>query len=302
HATDGGGSIRIPASCCHLFGLKPSRGRVSLGPKGEGWAGLSVGHVVTRSLRDSAALLDILGAPAPGDPYGVPGPPRPFRDEVGADPSRLRIGLLVDAPDPAVEVDPVCRAAAQDAAARLISLGHEVEPLTWPADLIRPGEIVSVVSGVHTARTVDQRLAELGRGQRDDDLDGATAIVVGHGRAIALDRYLDAVDAMYATGRHIAAFMSGYDALLTPSMAVPPPPIGQLDPNRDPKSALQGMRGMATFTSLCNVTGQPAASVPFGRTADGLPLAVQLVAAYGDEATLFRLAGHLLDGDLLPTA
>jgi Asp-tRNA(Asn)/Glu-tRNA(Gln) amidotransferase A subunit family amidase len=301
HATDGGGSIRIPASCCNLFGLKPSRGRVGMGSKGEGWAGLSVGNVVTRSVRDSAALLDILGAPAPGEPYTAPAPRRPFREEVGADPGRLRIGLLVDAPDPAVEVDPACRALAQDAAARLISLGHEVEPLTWPAGLIRPGEIVSVVSAVHTARAVDERLAELGREQRDDDLDGATAIVVGHGRTIALGRYLDAIDNMHATGRLIADFMTGYDALLTPSMAVPPPPIGELDPNREPAAALQGMRGMAAFTSLCNVTGQPAASVPFGRTAEGVPLAVQLIAAYGDEATVFRLAGHLLDGDLLPT-
>ncbi len=302
HATDGGGSIRIPASCCGLFGLKPSRGRVSLGPKGENWAGLSVAHVVTRSLRDSAALLDVLGAPAPGEPYGAPGPARPYRDEVGADPGRLRIGLLVEAPDPAVAVDPACRDAARDAAARLASFGHEIEPLAWPSTLVRPGEVVSVISAVHTARAVDQRLAELGREQREDDLDGATAIVVGHGRNIDIARYVDAVETMYATGRLIAGFMSGFDALLTPSMAVPPPLIGELDPNREPAAALQGMRGMAAFTGLFNVTGQPAASIPFGRTADGLPLAVQLVTPYGDESTILRLAGQLLDGDLLPIA
>lgn len=302
HATDGGGSIRIPASCCGLFGLKPSRGRVSLGPRGENWAGLSVAHVVTRSLRDSAALLDLLGAPEPGDPYGAPSPARPYRDEVGADPGRLRIGLLVEPPDPDIPVDPVCRTAAENAAERLASFGHHVEPLAWPAGLVRPGEVVSVVAAVHTARTVDQRLAELGRAERDDDLDGATAIVVAHGRTTGIATYLDAIETMYATSRLIAAFMSGHDALLTPSMAVTPPRVGDLDPNGDAAAALQGMRGMAAFTSLFNVTGQPAAAIPFGRSPDGLPLAVQIAAPYGDEATLFRLAGQLLDGDLLPVA
>ncbi|MGA4543744.1 amidase [Uniformispora flossi] len=304
HATDGGGSIRIPAACCGLFGLKPSRGRVSLGPDtADAWAGLSGAHVVTRSLRDSAAFLDILGAPAPGEPYAAPAPRRPYRDEVGADPGRLRIGLLVDAPDPAVEVDPACRRAAADAAARLASFGHRIEQLSWPANLVRPGEIVAAVSGPHTARTVDKRLAELGRDLRDDDLDGATAIVVAHARKITLPQYLDGIERMHATGRLIARFMDGIDVLLTPAMAVTPPPLGRLDPNGDAAATLQGMRGMAAFTSLFNVTGQPAAAVPFGgRTPEGLPMSVQLAAAYGDEAVLFRLAGQLLDGDVLPAA
>ncbi|MFI6985408.1 amidase [Embleya sp. NPDC050154] len=294
HATDGGGSIRIPAACCGVFGLKPSRGRVTPGPDhGESWAGLSVAHAVTRTVRDSATLLDITGTPEPGDPYHAPPPVRPYAAEVGADPGRLRIGLILTPVDSGVVVDPECVRAAEEAAALCVALGHDVEPVTWPDTLSRPGEVIAPISAAHIARMVDLRLAELGRELGAGDLDGATRLIVDKGRSLSLARYLAAIDTMHTIGRAVTRLTGRLDVLLTPTMAVVPPLLGELDPNRDPMAALTGMRGMAAFTSLFNVTGQPAMSVPLGRTSDGLPLGVQFAGRYGDEATLFRLAGQL---------
>ncbi|MGC0420442.1 amidase [Embleya sp. AB8] len=294
HATDGGGSIRIPASCCGVFGLKPSRGRVTPGPEhGESWAGLGVAHAITRTVRDSATLLDITGTPEPGDPYHAPPPVRPYAAEVGADPGRLRIGLILTPVDADVSVDTECVRAAEEAAALCVALGHDVEPVGWPDTLTRPGEVIAPISAAHLTRLVDLRLAELGRELAPGDLDGATALIVDKGRRLSLARYLAAIDTMHTIGRTVTRLTGRFDVLLTPTMAVVPPMLGELDPNRDPKGALAGMRGMAAFTNLFNVTGQPAMSVPLGRTADGLPVGVQFAARYGDEATLFRLAGQL---------
>lgn len=294
HATDGGGSIRIPASCCGLFGLKPSRGRVTAGPdRGESWAGLSVAHAVTRTVRDSATLLDVTGTPEPGDPYHAPQPVGPYAAEVGADPGRLRIGLILNPVDADVLVDAECTRAAQEAAALCEALGHEVEPVEWPDTLTRPGEVIAPISAAHMARMVDLRLAELGRELRPGDLDAATELIVEKGRRLTLARYLAAVDTMHTIGRAVTRLTGRFDVLLTPTMAVVPPKLGELDPNRDPRAALAGMRGMAAFTSLFNVTGQPAMSVPLGGTADGMPVGVQFAGRYGDETTLLRLAGQL---------
>jgi Asp-tRNA(Asn)/Glu-tRNA(Gln) amidotransferase A subunit family amidase len=294
HATDGGGSIRIPAACCGLFGLKPSRGRVTPGPdRGESWAGLSAAHAVSRTVRDSATLLDITGTPEPGDPYYAPTPAGPYAVEVGTDPGRLRIGLITTPIDADIAVDPDCRRVAEEAAALCAELGHYVEPAAWPDSMTRPGEVIAVVGAAHMARLVNARLAVLGRELAPGDLDAATAMIVDKGRALTLERYLGAIEAMHAVGRSVTRLTARYDVLLTPTMAVAPPVLGELDPNRDPVGALRGMRGMAAFTSLYNVTGQPAMSVPLGRTATGLPVGVQFAARYGDEATLFRLAGQL---------
>ncbi|WP_406289689.1 amidase [Embleya sp. NBC_00896] len=294
HATDGGGSIRIPAACCGVFGLKPSRGRVTSGPDhGESWAGLAAAHAVTRTVRDSATLLDVTGTPEPGDPYYAPAPAGPYAAEVGADPGRLRIGLNLSPVDADLVVDAECVRAAEEAAALCVALGHDVDPVEWPDAVTRPGEVIAPISAAHIARIVDLRLAELGRDLAPGDLDAATAMIVDKGRRLPLARYLAAIDTMHAIGRAVARLTARYDVLLTPTMAVVPPVLGELDPNRDPVGALRGMRGMAAFTSLFNVTGQPAMSVPLGRTADGLPLGVQFAGRYGDEATLLRLAGQL---------
>jgi len=294
HATDGGGSIRIPASCCGLFGLKVTRGRITHAPyAGEGWNGMSVGHAVTRSVRDSAALLDATSAPFPGDPYVAPTPARPYLDEVGTDPGRLRVGLLDRQPGTGLEPDADCRAGL-DAAARLLdTLGHHVEAAEWPELPMPPAAMTGTISSTHIANAVDRRLEALGRDLRDDDLDLWIHFIVERGREVTGETYVQAVAAMHATGRAIAAMMSDYDVLLTPTLAIVPPKLGILDPNGDFLGALPYLGAMSGFLAIANITGQPAMSVPLHRSADGLPVGIHVMGRFGDEATLFRLAGQL---------
>lgn len=294
HATDGGGSIRIPASACGLFGLKPTRHRVTLAPHaGEGWAGLSVGHAVTRTVRDSALLLDLTSAPHPGDPAQAPAPPRPYRDEVGAEPGRLRIGLVAEPVAPGIDVDPEVAAALVDAARLCESLGHDVVETTWPVLPALPAAVMSVISSAGTAAAVDDRLAELGRPAHADELDGWLQTIVGQGRRAAAVDYVRAVSTMHAIGRAVGAWMTTFDVICTPTSAVLPPPLGVLDPQR-PIAEVIGLLGALTgFLSIFNATGQPAMSVPLGCSAGGLPIGIQFAGRFGDESTLFRLAGQL---------
>ena len=292
HATDGGGSIRIPASCCGLFGLKPTRGRVTHAPfAGESWAGMSMGHAETRTVRDSAAILDVTSGPFPGDPYVAPPPARPFLAEVGAEPGRLRIALLDRPSRSDLSVDPECLQALDDAARLCERLGHHVEPATWPE--LPPATAVAAISAVHVANAVDQRLSELGRPLRGDDLDGFARDVSERGRTVTGVEYVQAVAAMHAIGRAVAAWSAPYDVLLSPTMAVLPPKLGVIDPERPFFDSLPTLTGMSCFASIANVTGQPAMSVPLHRTAAGLPVGVQCIGRFGDEATLFRLARQL---------
>lgn len=294
HATDGGGSIRIPASCCGLFGLKVTRGRVTHAPyAGEAWNGMSVGHAVTRTVRDSAAILDATNGQFPGDPYFAPPPERPYLDEVGADPGRLRIGFLLSAPSADLTLDPECQVAAENAARLCESLGHHVEPADWPELPLPPQFVMGAISSTGIASAVDLRLLELGRDLRDDDLDLWVRDTVERGRAITGEQYVQAVGTMHAIGRSIAAMMADYDVLLTPTMAIPPPKLGVLDPNQPFMDALPTLSHMSGLTSLANVTGAPAMSVPLHRTASGLPIGVQFYGRYADEATLFRFAAQL---------
>jgi Asp-tRNA(Asn)/Glu-tRNA(Gln) amidotransferase A subunit family amidase len=295
HATDGGGSIRIPASCCGLFGLKVTRGRVTHAPyAGEGWNGMSVGHAVTRTVRDSAALLDVTAAPFPGDPYVAPAPPRPYLDEVTVEPGRLRVALVDRQPGTGLEPDPDCRAGLEAAARLLDTLGHHVEPATWPDLPMAPAAITGVVSSTHIANAVDRRLEALGRALRDDDLDRWIHVVVERGRAVTGEEYVQTIAAMHATGRVIAAWMADYDVLLTPTMAITPPRLGILDPNVGSMAdVLTYLGAMSGFCSIANITGQPAMSVPLHRSVDGLPVGVHVIGRFGDESTLFRLAGQL---------
>jgi Asp-tRNA(Asn)/Glu-tRNA(Gln) amidotransferase A subunit family amidase len=294
HATDGGGSIRIPASCCGLFGLKPTRGRVTLAPfAGEAWAGMSKGHAVTRTVRDSAALLDVVSGHHPGDPYTAPTPERAFRAEVGADPGRLRVAMLDGPPMVDLALEPECALALEGAARLLDTLGHHVEPATWPELPTIPAFVLGVISSTNIASAVDVRLAELGRELRDDDLDLWVRDTVERGRATTGVQYAQAVAAMHEIGRTIAAFMADYDVLLTPTMAIVPPELGVLDPNKPFLDALPTLSSMSGMTSIANLTGQPAMSVPLHRTGDGLPVGVQCIGRFGDEATLFRLASQL---------
>jgi amidase len=300
HAGDGGGSIRIPASACGLFGLKPTRGRVSLGPDdGEAWAGLVARHVVTRTVRDSAAVLDVIAGPVPGDPYAAAPPTRPFTAEIDADPGALRVGILsATAPAGLVPVDASCTAAAEDAAALLATLGHTVEPASPPPlDDIALLVHFTTVLAASTAYDLRKLAAIAGRELTADDVEPVTWAQAEAGRAVTAAAYLDAVESLRAWTRRMAEWWEpahgarGFDVLLTPTMARPPAPLGEIRGD-DADGAILAATPYAAFTVPFNVTGQPAMSVPLTWT-DGLPIGVQLVAASGREDLLLRLAAQL---------
>jgi len=297
HANDGGGSIRIPASECGLVGLKPSRGRVSLGPDvGESWAGMAIEHAVTRSVRDTAAILDAVAGYMPGDPYTAPPPLRPFRDEVGAPAGSLRVGLLLAAPGGQVQVHPECAAAARDAGRLLESLGHRVED-SHPAALDDPESALAPVTiiGAWTARDLAYWSARTGKTIGPGDVEPMIWGIAEMGRAVTGVEYIQAVEKLHAYSRGVIGWWSeGFDLLLTPTLPEPPPKLGEFDAT--PTDPLRGFaRGGAfvAFTLPFNVTGQPAISLPLHWSRDGLPIGVQLVAAYGREDVLIRVAAQL---------
>jgi amidase/6-aminohexanoate-cyclic-dimer hydrolase len=294
HATDGGGSIRIPASACGLFGLKPTRARNPMGPDaGEGWSGASIGHAVTWSVRDSAALLDATSGPDVGDPYWAPPPARPFLQEVGRDPGRLRIALTttpwIDGP-----VDPECAEAAQAAARLCASLGHDIEEARPQIDEAAWGQASRTIVVASVAFTLETRAAALRRPLSQDDVERITWERVQEARAFSAADYARAVHTVHRTGRAVARFLERYDALITPTMAKPPHPLGVLSlSNPDSAVFLAARTASVGFTALFNSSGHPAMSVPLAMSKSGLPLGVQFVGRFGDEATLFRLASQL---------
>lgn len=292
HATDGGGSIRIPASRCGLFGLKPTRGRVPSGPaRGEGWGGLSAHHVVTRTVRDSAAALDVLAGPEPGQPYAAPPVHGPFADEVGRSPGPLRIGFCLDAPNGA-PVDPEVRAAVLRSAERLESLGHRVESVSFPVSADQLAAVQGTIITAHVAAVIDERLELLGRAQREDDVEPVTAAFAEWGRMATARQYLQAVQAMHAIGRAAARQLTDLDLLMTPTCGDLAPPLGLLAGD-DLERFVGAVGPSGAFTSLANASGQPAMSVPLDRAADGTPIGTQFVARFGAEALLLRLAAEL---------
>jgi len=294
HATDGGGSIRIPASACGLFGLKPTRARNPLGPdQGEGWGGASVGHAVTWSVRDSAALLDATSGPDLGDPYWAPPPARPFLEEVGRDPGPLRIAITTR-PWNGQAVDPECAAAAQAAARLCERLGHHVEEARPEVDARALGAATLVIIGANLRAALEARAAALGRELAEGDVERITWLRAIDGHVARAADYARAVGVMHRTGRVVAPFFARHDVLLTPTMCRPPHPLGVIDMmTSDPAAYGQAVLGTIAFTSLWNACGNPAMSVPLGTSQGGLPLGVQFVGRFGDEATLFRLAAQL---------
>ncbi len=293
HASDGGGSIRIPASCCGLVGLKPSRGRTPMGPDvGEGWSGMSQVHAVTRSVRDCAALLDATHGPDVGAPYVAPAPARPFLDEVGAAPGKLRIALQTkpwnDAP---VHAD--CRAAVEDAARLLESLGHHVEDAPFRVDLdeFRRSALTIVASSLLSS--LEQRAAQLGRELQQDDVEPGTWLLASVGRGIRGADYPAGVRGIHAIGRQLGRFLQDFDLLLSPTMATPPLPLGALALDRaDLAAQLRDLNQTVGFTQLFNAAGTPAISLPLFWNDAGLPIGVQLCGAMGDEAVLLRVAAQ----------
>jgi len=296
HASDGGGSIRIPAALCGLVGLKPTRGRCSFGPgAGERWGGFSAEGVVTRSVRDTAALLDVVRGAEPGDPYTAPPPERPYAEEVGRDPGRLRIGLMRRGPRE-LPLHADCLAAADRAARWLEEAGHHVEE-AHPDALDDPATVAAWVDVVSAgvARALDSWGGRIGRTLGAEDVEPLTWVVAERGRALPATAYLAAVESAHALGRRLAAWWEGgFDLLLTPTTAAAPHRIGDLA--QDPAQPLAPMLKAApygAFTSAFNQSGQPAVSLPVHQGADGLPYGAQLVAASGREDLLIRVAARL---------
>ncbi len=295
HANDGGGSIRVPASECALVGLKPSKGRVSHAPlDGEVWAGATIDGCVTRSVRDAAAVLDAISGYEPGDPYVATPFDRPLLDEVGADPGRLRIGVLDRSPG--VPAHPDCVAAVAAAAELLESLGHDVDESS-PSAMADEGfqdRFVTVLAA-HTAHDFRLMEGQLGRPIQEGDLEPDNVFFGELGKAVSAADYLLTLTAQSAWVREIMAWWYpadgsvGHDLLLTPVIATPPPPIGYL---AGPEGGMR-VRELLQFTAQFNVTGQPAISLPLYWTADGLPVGVQLVAGFAREDVLVRIAAQL---------
>jgi amidase len=296
HANDGGGSIRIPASECGLVGLKPSRGRTSLGPDyGDVMGGLIAEHVVTRSVRDTAAVLDAVAGPHPGDPYVAPAPTRPYLDEVRTDPGRLKVGVMTTAPFDQVTVHPDCAVAAVATGRLLESLGHGVE-VSHPAALDEAEFTANFIAmwSAGNAWSLDYWSAKVGRKASADDVEPLTWALVEVGRAISAPQWLTAREWLQANSRRLASWWSDHDLLVTPTIAEPPPALGEFDsPPDNPLAGLFRAAALVPFTPPFNVSGQPAVSLPLYWNADGLPIGIQLVAAYGREDILIRAAAQL---------
>lgn len=286
HASDGGGSIRAPASLCGLFGFKPSRG---LTPEGSAWG---VDHAVTRSVRDSATLLDILQGPEPGGMFFAPPPGRPYRDEVGRPAGKLKIGFYTGYEGYATHPD--CIAAARDTAKLCESLGHNVEEIKPPVDLADLGRQFLTIVRVLAALVLDGKAAELGRPITRDDVEIGKWLAVEAARKIDGVSYLRADWSIGLTTGRMAEFFHSYDVLLSPTVGCPPPDIGALNASKVERDSVELLlETYGTFTVMGSLAGIPGMSVPLYWTKDGLPIGTMFQSAFGNDALLLRLAGEL---------
>ena len=281
HGTDGGGSIRIPASCCGVFGLKPSRGRVSLAPYG-GHEGFSTSGPLTRTVRDAAALLDVMSGYELGDPWWAPPPARPFADEPGADPGRLRVAVTTSPPLD-TPVAPECVAATDDAARLLAELGHAVEEATPPWGV---GELIDLFMAVWTViPSLKEKPREL--------FEPMNQLLIDRSEGVEAVDYVIATQRLRGLARGIVEFWAEYDLVLTPTLAQPPPPLGTLMVDDDPEGNFERAWRFTPFTQVANITGLPAVSIPLSWSEDGLPIGVQLIGGPADEAGLIRVSAQL---------
>jgi amidase len=293
-ASDGAGSIRIPASCCGVFGLKPTRGRISFAPDaGEVLSGLAVEHAVTRTVRDSAALLDATSGHVSGDPYWPAEPGEPFLDHVKLDPRPMHIAWSATAPL-GISVHPDCRQAVEATAKRLEELGHRVgedNPVYDEEVLLDPMVTMWSVGNAADLAVVESKI---GRPARNDELEITTWELVERGREVSAVQLVQAVDKMHEASRDISPFFDKYDAWLTPTLAQPPLELGLLNKSYGGADAWWKYDlSFNPWNTIANLTGNPAMSVPLEWSSDGLPIGLLFTGKYGDEATLFRLAGQL---------
>jgi Asp-tRNA(Asn)/Glu-tRNA(Gln) amidotransferase A subunit family amidase len=294
HASDGGGSIRIPSSCCGVFGVKPTRGRNPHGPdRGEGWAGMSTEHAITRSVRDSAVLLDSSCGSDVGAPYFAAPPLRPYASEVGAKLQPLRIALATRTPA-GEKIAPECEQAVMQTARLLEEMGHRIEQTTldFVPEELGPG-FRMVIAG-NTRVAIDLYAAKTGTRPGPGEFEKVTWSFFEAGAKASAAEYANAVLAVHRTGRMVGHFFERHDLLLTPTLPQPPEKLGVMDMNTEnPESYRRAIVLLTAFTAPFNASGNPAMSVPLHWTAEGLPVGVQFVARYGEEGVLFRLAAQL---------
>ncbi|SDL36013.1 amidase [Catalinimonas alkaloidigena] len=315
-ASDGGGSIRIPAACCALFGLKPSRGRVSAAPEyGEIWQGASVPHVVSRSVRDSAAMLDLLQGAEPGDPYVITPPKRPYADEVRQEVEPLRIGWSVAHPLPQGDVHPDCQQAVAKAVRMLKEAGHTVEEVPLPWEGVQVTDAYLMMYFGEVAATVRQLRGDLGGPARPGDIEEATFTMALLGETFTAGDFAETRRQWNAIARRFGAFHERYDLMLTPTLAQPPLRVGQNQLKGMERLGLKVLNRMGAgkllrksgvvwdtakknlqavpYTQVANLCGLPAMSVPLHWTAAGLPCGAQFIGRFGAEDVLLRLAAQL---------
>jgi len=293
--SDGGGSIRIPAAACGVVGLKPTRGRVTWGPIAHepllGWA---VHFVLSRSVRDTAACLDVLSGPYPGDPWIAPEPSRPFLDEVGQPTGRLRVAYCWEPWSGHATIDEM-RLACEATAQLLEELGHEVVAarphFSWEAFL----DAMTVVWSTAVAQDVDGFASAVGRTPGPDTLEPPTLRMVELGRSTSAGQLLSALDAAGHVARQIGSFFEDYDVLLTPTLGAPPARLGTYEPEveLETRELFDSWSQLESFLPVFNATGQPAISLPLHQGGTGLPIGMQLVGRFGEEATLIRLSAQL---------
>ncbi len=293
HASDGFGSIRAPAACCGLVGLKPTRSRNTFAPfSGEGLGGVSTEHAVTLSVRDSAALLDATRGAGPGDPYVAPLPAGPYLAEAGANPGKLRIAWTARAPNGA-KVDPECLRLLSETVQLCADLGHRVEERNPEVD---GAAIVPTFLTLAAANTVVNLAGHptAGRPAREGEVERITWLTAKIGEGISAPDYVRATQTAHRLGRQMAAFHAEWDVLLTPGLSSPAVKLGWLDMMMDDVNEYwRRVFDFSPFTVWFNLTGQPGMMLPLGQSSGGLPLAVQLVARFGDETTLIRLGAQL---------
>jgi len=294
NASDGGGSIRIPASCCGLFGLKPTRGRVPIGPFAmEGWGGLSTSHAITKSVRDSALLLDFTQGPELGSPYHAPTTDSSFFETHAIEPGKCRIALCLETFNGA-PYDPQVVEITKKAAKNLENLGHTIEEtkLSISPELVRSAHGIIAVS--HIGSTVKKMAKKLNQVITEEHLEKVTWNNYLSAQEISGADYAGAIGDIHQMGRIVSEFFTDFDLILSPSLACAPPRIGALDTmSEDTDRYLSLLYQMIGYTSLFNDTGHPACSLPLGLNSEGLPIGSQLVASFGNEKLLFQIANQV---------
>jgi amidase len=293
HGNDGGGSIRIPAACCGLVGLKPARGRISAAPE-LGDSSLGIDGMLTRTVADTAAILDVLAGYEPGDATWAPAPSEPFSDSVARDPGKLRIAATTLPPIPDAHVDPLCARAVADATDLLRSLGHTVEEVDppWQADGL--SELFGVVFSNHIALSIAYSARVAGREPTAEDMEPMSWAIFSMIRQLGAIEGMAAAVQLQAFARRLVSFLAPYDALLTPALAERPLPLGTLDTAAaDPMSTFTRSGLFTPFTPVFNASGQPGISLPLFEGEDGMPLGVQIVGRPAGEGRLLALAAQL---------